>query len=417
MFIRKRFKAVSEINGLVESGWERVADKFRANFKDGRDLGAACCVYVDGRPVVDLWGGLADREKNRPWERDAVVFVASTTKGATAMCAHLLVQRGRLDLDAPVTRYWPEFGAAGKEDIPVRWLLSHQAGLPVIDAQLTFEEVCAWDPVIRALEAQKPLWTPGTEHLYHATTFGNLVGEVVRRITGKTLGTFFAEEIAGPLGLSSWIGLPEEVEPRIAKLEVAPFPYNSPEDLVADFAAAMGIDPAVAGTLVPTLWGPDSTLMRAGSLNGALAGEALETRAWRAAEIPGGNMFTDAHSIARMYASTVSEVDGFRLLQSDTVATMTEVQTDRTSMHGVPPELAPATKNLFNMSLGFWRSTPPVMPMLGPASFGHPGSGGSLGAADPEAGVAFGYVSNLFAATLIDPRAIELTSAVRECLG
>jgi CubicO group peptidase (beta-lactamase class C family) len=186
--------------------------------------------------VVDLWGGLADREKNRPWERDTVVGVASTTKGATAMCAHLLVQRGQLDLDAPVIRYWPEFGAAGKEKIPVRWLLSHQAGLPYVDTPVTFEEACAWDPLIRALEVQKPLWTPGTEHLYHAMTYGFLVGEVVRRITGRSLGTFFAEEIARPLGLSAWIGLPEEIEPRLARIEAAPFPYNSMEDLVTDFA-------------------------------------------------------------------------------------------------------------------------------------------------------------------------------------
>ena len=407
---------MSEVEGLVESGWEPVADAFRANFKAGRDLGAACCVYVDGRAVVDLWGGLADRAKNRPWERDTVALVASTTKGATAMCAHLLVQRGQLDLDAPVTRYWPEFGAAGKGTIPVRYLLSHQAGLPYVDKLVTFEEFLAWDPVIRALEAQKPLWTPGTEHLYHAVTYGFLVGEVVRRITGKTLGAFFADEIAGPLGLSAWIGLPEEIEPRVAPIEAAPFPYGSPEELVADFAKVMGFDLAVAGTLVKEVYGPGSAFMKAGQVGG-ITEENMHSRAYRAAEFPGGNMFTDARSIARVYAATVSEVDGFRLLRPDTVATMTEVQTDRTRMHGVPGELASYTKDLFRMSLGFWRATPPISPLLGPASFGHPGSGGSLGAADPEAGVAFGYVPNLWGATLIDPRAIELTAAVRKRLG
>ncbi|SIO66241.1 CubicO group peptidase, beta-lactamase class C family [Singulisphaera sp. GP187] len=406
---------MSDVNGVVEDGWEQVADTFRSNFKEGKDLGAACCVYVDGRAVVDLWGGLADRERNRPWEQDTVVAVASTTKGATAMCAHLLVERGELDLDAPVIRYWPEFGAADKEEIPVRWLLSHQAGLPVVDAPLTFEEACAWDPLIRALEVQKPLWTPGTEHLYHAQTYGFLVGEVVKRITGRSLGTFFAEEIAGPLGLSAWIGLPEEIEPRVARLDAAPFPYNSVEDMATDFGALMGLDPAVAVALVKTLWGPNSVLIKAGSVGG-ITEENMGSRAFRAAEFPGGNMFANARSIARMYAATVSDVDGICLLQPDTVAAMTVVQTDRTRMHGVPPELEPATRNMFNMSLGFWRSSPPVMPMLGPASFGHPGSGGSLGAADPEARVGFGYVSNLWAATLIDPRAIELASAVRKCL-
>ena len=178
------------VQGHVEEGWGKVADAFRANFEGNPgEVGAACCVYVDGRPVVDLWGGLADREANRPWDKDTIVAVASTTKGATAICAHLLVQRGELDLDAPVVKYWPEFGAAGKEHIPVRWLLSHQAGLPVVDGPLTFEEACAWHPVIRALEAQKPEWEPGTEHVYHSVTFGFLVGELVRRITGKSLGT------------------------------------------------------------------------------------------------------------------------------------------------------------------------------------------------------------------------------------
>lgn len=408
---------MSDINGVVENGWEQVADTFRANFKEGKDLGAACCVYVDGRAVVDVWGGLADREKKRPWEQDTVVNVASTTKGATAMCAHLLVQRGQLDLDAPVTRYWPEFGAAGKAEMPVRYLLSHQAGLPVFDTPLTFEEVCAWEPVIHALEVQAPLWTPGTEHLYHAMTYGFLVGEVVKRITGKSLGRFFAQEIAGPLGLSAWIGLPEEIEPRVARIEAAPFPYDSPADMVADFAAIMGLDLAVAGAVVQTLWGPNSVLMRAGTMNGVLTEETVASRAFRAAEFPGGNMFANARSIARMYAAAVSDVDGIRLLQPDTVAAMTVLQTNRSRMHGVPPELEPATRNLFNMSLGFWRSSPPVMPMLGPASFGHPGSGGSLGAADPEVRVAFGYVSNLWAATLIDPRAIELAAAVQRCVG
>lgn len=406
---------MSDVNGVVENGWEQVADVFRANFKEGKDLGAACCVYVDGRAVVDLWGGLADRASHRAWQRDTVVAVASTTKGATAMCAHLLVDRGQLDLDAPVIRYWPEFGAAGKQDVPVRWLLSHQVGLPYVDTPLTFEELCAWDPLIRALEAQKPLWKPGSEHLYHALTYGHLVGEIVRRITGKSLGTFFAEEIAGPLGLSAWIGLPEEIEPRVARREEAPFPFNSMQDLVKDFAAAMGLDPAIAGALMKDVYGPGTTFMKAGMSD--IIGAHVDERAWRAAEFPAANMFADARSIARMYAATVSEVDGLRLLRPETVAAATVLQTDRTPMHGVPPELLPHTKNLFTMSLGFLRPSLPAAPLLGPASFGHPGSGGSLGAADPEARVGFGYVTNFLPAAMVDRRPIDLASAVRNCLG
>lgn len=206
------------VQGLVAAGWGKVADAFRANFEGtSGEVGAACCVYVGGLPVVDLWGGLADSKTHRPWSQDTIVQVASTTKGATAICAHLLVQRGELELDAPVVKYWPEFGANGKDQIPVRWLLSHQSGLPVVETRLTFEEALAWDPVIRALEAQKPLWRPGTEHVYHSMTFGYLVGEIVRRISGKSLGTFFADEVAGPLKLNAWIGLPEEQESKVAR--------------------------------------------------------------------------------------------------------------------------------------------------------------------------------------------------------
>ena len=401
----------------VEEGWGRVADAFRANFSDDPgEVGAACSVYVGGRPVVDLWDGSADREANRPWRDDTVVQVASTTKGATAICAHLLTQRGELDLDAPVARYWPEFGAGGKDRIPVRWLLSHQAGLPIVDGPLTFEQACAWDPVIRALEAQKPLWQPGTEHVYHSMTFGFLVGEVVRRISGRSLGTFFADEVARPLGLSAWIGLPEDQEDRVARLHYAA-PFSVPE-LLAGMTRVTGLDADTVTAWVNAIWTPDSVQARAGELGGALdnTSDYFTTRAWRAAEFPAANMVADARSVARMYAATVSNVDGVRLLEPATVERMTAVQTDRTPMHGLPPGLDIPADRSFLMSLGFWRACPP-MPMLGPGSFGHPGSGGSIGFADPGAGVGFGYVTNLWNFRPDDPRATSLAEAVRSCLG
>ncbi|WP_370941910.1 serine hydrolase domain-containing protein [Amycolatopsis sp. cg5] len=399
----------------VAQGWGKVADAFRANFANPGEIGAACSVYVCGRPVVDMWGGLADRAANRPWRRDTIVQVASTTKGATAICAHLAVQRGLLDLDAPVARYWPEFGAGGKEEIPVRWLLSHQAGLPVVDGPLTFEQACAWEPVIRALEAQKPLWRKGTQHLYHAVTYGFLVGEVVRRITGKSLGRFFADEVAGPLGLSAWIGLPEAEESRVARTEdAAPFTL---EELVAGMIAITGLGADTVRAWVEAVWSPGSAQSRAGELGGALTDPAVfRTRAWRAAEFPAANMLSDARSLARMYAATVSRVDGVRLLKPSTVERMTVVQTGRTRMYGLPPGLDIPADRSFNMSLGFWRACPP-MPLTGPGSFGHPGSGGSIGFADPDAGVGFGYVTNLWNYRPDDPRAMNLAKAVRSCLG
>ncbi|MEU4770126.1 serine hydrolase domain-containing protein [Actinosynnema sp. NPDC023794] len=399
----------------VEQGWGKVADVFRANFAGGGEVGAACTVYVGGRPVVDLRDGLADRETDRPWTGDTIVQVASTTKGAAAICAHMLVQRGELDLDAPVTRYWPEFGANGKGDIPVRWLLSHQVGLPIVDGPLTFEQACAWDPVIRALEAQAPLWQPGTEHVYHSMTYGFLVGEVVRRVTGKSLGTYFADEVAAPLGLDAWIGLPEEHEDRVATLHyAAPF---SVEELLAGMIATTGLDADTVTAWVQAVWGADSVQARAGEVGGAFDNTTayFTTRAWRAAEFPAANMVADAHSIARMYAATVSDVDGVRLLDPATVERATEVQTDRTRMHGLPAGLDIPADRSFNMSLGFWRSCPPL-PMLGPGSFGHPGSGGSIGFADPDAGVGFAYVTNLWNFRPDDPRAADLAKAVRACL-
>jgi CubicO group peptidase (beta-lactamase class C family) len=404
------------LHGHVDAGWGRVADVFTANFQgDPGEVGAACCVYVDGRPVVDLWAGLADREAGRAWERDTIVLVASTTKGAAAICAHLLAQRGELDLDAPVAEYWPEFAAAGKEQIPVRWLLSHQAGLPVVDGPLTFEEACAWHPVIRALEAQTPEWPPGTEHAYHAVTFGFLVGELVRRITGKSIGAFFADEIAAPLGLRAWIGLPEAQEDRVARIEyAAPFTM---EELTDGMVETTGLDRDTVVAWMSAVWGPGSVQARAGELGGALdpASDYMSTRAFRAAELPFGNMLTDARSLARMYAATVSEVEGVRLLAPATVERMTVVQTDKTPMHGLPPGLTIPADRSFYMSLGFWRACPP-MPWVGSGSFGHPGSGGSVAFADPDARVGFGYVTNLWSFRVGEPRATSLAAAVAACL-
>ncbi|MFI6503942.1 serine hydrolase domain-containing protein [Nonomuraea typhae] len=404
------------MNGHVEAGWGKVADAFHANFEGTPgEVGASCCVYVGGRPVVDLWGGLADSTTGRPWKKDTIALVASTTKGATAICAHLLAERGELDLDAPVVTYWPEFGARGKDRIPVRWLLSHQAGLPVVDGRFTFEDACAGDPVIRALEAQRPEWEPGTEHVYHSITFGYLVGEVVRRISGKSLGAFFADEVAGPLGLNAWIGLPEEQEHKVARIDSAPLVL---EEMTAGMIENTGLDADTVTRWVAAVWGEGSIQSRAGALGGAFENFAanMHGRAYRAAEFPAANMLADARSLARMYAATVSEVDGVRLLHPATVERAIEIQTDRTRMHGLPADLDLPADRSFNMSLGFWRACPPL-PMAGPRSFGHPGSGGSIAFGDPDAELGFGYVMNLYSHQAAERRARDLADAVRSCLG
>jgi CubicO group peptidase (beta-lactamase class C family) len=232
---------MTEIDGYVEDGFEGVRDAFLANFDlqpdmlgqllghDVCEVGAAVSVWQRGRKVVDLWGGEADRRDHSPYTEDTLQLVFSTTKGVTAIAANLLVQRGELDLDAKVADYWPEFGQAGKADIPVRWLLSHQIGLPDVDRPMTKDQALAWDPVIEALADSEPVWEPGTQHGYHAVTYGWLVGEIIRRVSGKSLGTFFADEVAAPLGLDFWIGTPDEQHDRVSPLIV----MGAPEGLVA----------------------------------------------------------------------------------------------------------------------------------------------------------------------------------------
>ena len=208
-------------------GWQPVADAFARNFEFG-EVGAACCIEVDGRPTVDLVGGHARSGVSDAWRRDTLAVVFSTTKGATAACANVLVARGRLDPDAPVARYWPEFAANGKQHVLVRHVLSHSSGLPVVEGDFTLDESLAWAPIVEQLARQAPRWAPGTQVGYHMRTYGWLVGELVRRITGMTIGAFFRAELGDPLGLDWWIGLPLPEEPRVAPI-IPPETSTDPE--------------------------------------------------------------------------------------------------------------------------------------------------------------------------------------------
>lgn len=396
-------KAVTEIHGAVASGYEAVADAFAENFADGSEAGAACSVYVNGQEAVNLWAGVADPATGKPWDAGTAAMVYSTTKGVTAVCANLLVQRGLLDLDRPVAEYWPEFAAAGKGTLPVRMLLNHQAGLPVIDRKLTFDEVLAGTEVVTALAAQPPVWEPGTQHGYHALTYGWLIGELVRRITGKSLGTFFAEEIARPLGLDFWIGLPDGETDRVA----AEVPAAKPQ------AATPPADPQMRA-LIAAFTDPDSISSRALYLSGALTPSAdgkpdpEGTRRFHASEIPSVNGIGTARSLARLYAACVSEVDGIRLLGDDTVARACATESEGPDRVLVMPT---------HYGLGFWLPTS-WSSLLGPTSFGHPGAGGSLGFADRESRVGFGYVMNQLNTAGMggDPRKRRLIDAVRGTL-
>jgi CubicO group peptidase (beta-lactamase class C family) len=388
---------VTEIGGAVEPGFEAVAQAFAANFAEHGEVGAGCAVYVGGRKVVDLWGGIADRDAGTPYTEDTLQLVFSTTKGATAACANLLAQRGDLDVDAPVSDYWPEFKAAGKGEIPVRWLLCHKAGLPVVDADLTLEQVLAWDPMVDALAAQAPVWDPGTAHGYHALTYGWLVGEVVRRVSGKSIGTFFAEEIAAPLDLELWIGLPDEQQHRVAPLVT----WSTPKD------------PAMV-ELMNQFMGPDTMLGRAlGGPGGIFTSEqgVFNRPDVRAAEIPAANGVTNARSLARFYAGLTGTVEGGPaepILTADQVAAASECQTS-----------GPDQVLYFETTFGLGFFTASEMARYGhPSSFGHTGAGGSVGFTDPVNGIGFGYVMNRMMQGLTgDPRSSGLMRAVYDAIG
>jgi CubicO group peptidase (beta-lactamase class C family) len=384
-----------EIQGTVADGFGKVADAFRQNFAAHSELGAAFSLYVDGAPKVDVWAGIADKRTGAPWLEDTLQLVFSTTKGAAAICVARLVDAGKVRYDEPVATYWPEFAAEGKGGITVAQMMSHQAGLPYVDAVLSFDELMAVTPVVEALAAQKPVWEPGTAHGYHALTYGWLAGELVRRVDGRTIGRYFAEEVAAPLGLDFHIGLPESEESRVSHLESMP-PPTDPEEIA----------------LMMQVMGPGTPGFRALTMNGALIAldpdnNQFNTRAVHATEMPAANGITTARSLARMYAATLGEVDGFRLYGDDTLAASSAEQVNG-------PDRSLVVESRF--ACGFMLHGE-LTPLLSDQAYGHAGAGGSLGYADPVNGVGYGYVMNQMASGIAgDPRTIDLNEAVRACV-
>jgi len=379
-----------KVEGTCDPKFNRVKDAFAANFEKRDEVGAAAAVVLEGKTVVDIWGGHADKAKTKPWTRDTLVNVYSTTKGVIAICAHRLADQGLLDIDAPVAKYWPEFAQAGKNKMPVRFLLSHRAGLPAVRKLLDDDAFFHWNKMTTALAEQEPWWEPGTRHGYHAITFGWLVGEVIRRITGKTPGVYLRDEIAGPLGLDFHIGLEAKHDARTAGLIAAPPPGPGEPNI---FAEAMKDPESVAAK---AFMNPPGA-MRPGLVN---------TREWRAAEIPAANGHGTALSLARLYGALArgGELDGVRVMSKDKIAKCSIEQSN-----GPDAVLTINTR----ISLGFMMSQPGASLGPNPKSFGHPGAGGSLGYADPEAKIGFGYTMNkMQASLLIDPRATALIDAV-----
>lgn len=386
------------VQGFVDDGFGPVVDTFVANFRERNDVGAACCVVIDGRPVVELWGGLADARSGRPWRRHTAAVTFSCTKGVLAILVYRLVEDGRLDLDAPICRFWPEFAQAGKEAITVRDAMSHRSGLAALDADLTAADVIAWTPVIRAIERQRPAHEPSAGHAYHPMTYGWILGELIRRVTGARPGAWLRTTVTDPLGLRLWIGVPEGARGAVAWME-PPLPDEDSDDAreAARLAAA------------------DETISRGATMGGAYAFPAdgghvtFNDPVLQVAEIPGANGIATASSMARLYAACVSDRPFPRLLSARSVEDALRLQSSGRQLSGMPDDGA-------RWGTGFQLASSPSQPMLGPTSFGHAGAGGQLAFADAEARLGFAWFGNQMGG-YGDARARLLTVALRRALA
>lgn len=364
----------TNIHGFCDDRFASVREAFEANFRDHGELGASVAICVDGKPVVDLWGGIADTQSLRPWTKDTMAVVFSVTKGMAATCVHMLADRGQLDFDEPVAAYWPEFAANGKERITVAMALSHQAGVPVWQEDLPHAAFLDFDLVVERLAVEKPVWEPGTAHGYHALSIGVIEGELVRRITGRTIGAFLRDEVARPLGADIWIGLPESEEERVSTL------YLNERDPHSPLAQKLTSDPDWFGAKLVTNSGDDL--------------QYVNTRARHAAEVPAAGGIATARGLARLYAplSLDGSVDGVRLVRPQSLHAMGAIRSasDCDLILRVPTTFTLG----FSKSWGARRLGSGQHVILGANAFGTPGMGGSIGFADGDARMSFGYVMN-----------------------
>jgi CubicO group peptidase (beta-lactamase class C family) len=393
--VLQRDVAAGRLAGNYDERFMPVVDEFVRNFDERGEVGGSLCLTLDGETLVDVWGGVADPTTGTAWERDTISIVHSCTKGATGLCAHVLAAQGLLDLEAPVAEYWPEFARAGKETATVRMMLDHSVGVPVLRGDIARGELYDWDRMVARIEAEEAFWEPGTRHGYHMINFGWTVGELVRRASGRSLGTFFREAVAAPLGIDFWIGLPEEHEHRVAP--VMPTLRQKGDPLSAFELAVVSDRTSVSSLALANIGGLDPN-----------------SRAAHAAEIGGGGGITNGRGLAGMY--TPLALGGGALVDRDGVDRMRRVS----SAVNRDATLCIATR----FAMGFMVSmdnrarhdTDSVI--LGEHAFGHVGAGGSIGFADPSCGLAFGYSMNRMGkGILLNERGQSVVDATYRILG
>lgn len=370
------------VDGNTTAGFEAVRDAFQANLDSDLEHGGAVAVWLDGKPVVDLWGGTRDLADRLAWQKDTLVNVWSVGKGVVALAVAMLVERGKLDYDAPVAKYWPEFAANGKGHITIDQVMSHQAGLDGLPVSLTEEQRQAWSPVIAVLAAMKPNWEPGSVCVYHPETYGYLAGELVRRVDGRSIGRFVAQEIAEPLALSFYFGLPQAQDHRAAQLSASDKAY----DWVRQGQASA----------YPHAY-----------RNRVFSATAPNDRGWRAAEMPGANGHSDARSLAKIYGALAigGTIDGHHLLSRRTLARALVERFNGVDACSGAPTIFGAGFRVGAIGYGTHVS-------LG--HFGHTGWGGSVAFADPARKLGFAYVTNRMLGydDGVDPRRARLLDAV-----
>lgn len=391
------------IGGHVADRFAPVVEAFLQNFREEEELGAGCSVVLDGETVVDLWGGWARADMSQPWDAHSTVCMMSVAKGVTAIAFNMAVDRGLIDIDKPVAHYWPEFAQAGKQDILVRWILDHTAAIPVLTTDTMYPGgFFDYPAYIRALEVQEPLWEPGTRAAYHVHNQGFLEGEILRRVTGMTVGPFLRANVTGPLKAEYAIGgMSDEEVSHVA--EVLP---NTKARLFAAKDQALPDRPTT-----PEGWQDGAVLRSFAFLQNPSEPwhTTMNSPIWRQCEIASGSGHGNARGVARIYGATVGSVDGISLLSKDRLEAMITEQHNQTELLQERP---------YHQALGVLLNTP-VAVYMGPnmRSFGHHGLGGSLGFGDPDARLGFSYCCNqMHAVGDNGPRARRLIDAVYEAL-